>query len=144
MRITSLTAPWWPSGSRWTACCGRRPVCTLGCHGHGWYWLSAGFGCPTPLQRKAQQDRNFLEWNWWGLFLKNKDTEVTDDDGAVCRSTVQLVSAKKKQRFALIRKLNNAMLHIVTVVNVHLCSSYPWIHNANTMPSWPSRVFWHL
>lgn len=76
-----------------------------------------------------------LEWKRRGLFLKSKGMEATDDDGAVCRSAVQLVSVKTKQCFALIRKLSNVILHIVTIVNVYICSSYPWIHNANTMPS---------
>lgn len=42
--------------------------------------------------------------------LKRTGMEVTDDDGAVCRSAVQLVSVKTIQRFALIRKLSNATL----------------------------------
>lgn len=30
--------------------------------------------------------------------------------------------------------------------HVYVCvtPTYPWIHRANTIPSWPSRVFWHL
>lgn len=54
-----------------------------------------------------------------------KGVEVTDDDGAVCRSAVQLVSVKTTQCLALIRKLSNALLPIVTTVNVYISSSYP-------------------
>lgn len=41
---------------------------------------------------------------------------MTDDDGAVCRSAVQLVSVETTQCFALIRKLSNAILPIATIV----------------------------
>lgn len=118
---TSITAPWWPSGSHWTACCGMRPVCTLGCHGHGWYWLSAGFGCPTPLRRTEQRDMNAFQgtevYAW-----RSKSLEVTDNDGAVCRSTVQLVSVKTNQCFVLIRYASSAVLHTITIVIAYICS----------------------
>lgn len=90
-------------------------------------WMSHTF----PKNTAARHER--LEWNKKRLILEGM--EVTDDDGAVCRSAVQLVSVKPKECFVPIRKLSNASLRIVIIVNVYICSSYPWIHNANTMPS---------
>lgn len=43
---------------------------------------------------------------------------MTDDDGAVCRSAVQLVSVETTQCFAVNRKLSNAILPIVTIVKL--------------------------
>lgn len=42
--------------------------------------------------------------------------EVTDNDGAVCRSTVQLVSVKTNQCFVLISYTSSAILHTITIV----------------------------
>lgn len=47
---------------------------------------------------------------------RSNGLEATDDDGAVCRSAVELVSVKTKQWFALIRKPSNAILHIVLLL----------------------------
>lgn len=48
--------------------------------------------------------------------------EVTDNDGAVCRSAVQLVSVKTNQCFVLISYTSSAILHTITIVIAYICS----------------------
>lgn len=48
---------------------------------------------------------------------------VTDNDGAVCRSTVQLVSVKTNQCFVLIRYTSRAILHTITIAIAYIWSA---------------------
>ena len=58
--------PWWLWGSRWTACCARRPKCKQDCHALGSCSLSADFGYPRP----AKERRRAYEGQELTLILK--------------------------------------------------------------------------
>lgn len=73
---------------------------------------------------------------------------ATHDDGAVCRAAVQPVPVDKGKKIS--RVSSGTDMHLMMMFRVCVekekrkAQRYPCMHSANTMPSWPSRVFWHL
>lgn len=151
------TVPWWPSGNRWITCCATRPACTQGCHGHVWCWLSAGSGCPTPAQQRSgmgggeREERSTTTRRHWRDARRRCRLALraaTHDDGAVCRAAVQPVPVDKGKKIS--RVSSGTDVHLMMMFRVCVekekrkAQRYPCMHSANTIPSWPSRVFWHL
>lgn len=67
-------------------------------------------GLDVPHLYKEQSGETWMPWMEQKRSIRSKGMEVTDDDGAVCRAAVQLVSVKTKQRFALIRKAEQCFI----------------------------------
>lgn len=67
-------------------------------------------GLDVPHLYKEQSGETWMPWMEQKRSIRSKGMEVTDDDGAVCRAAVQLVSVKTKQCFALIRKAEQCFI----------------------------------